>query len=150
MGDLRPELAERVETHVAQNAEPQRFRGWCKSAFVAGVINVAQTDCARRPEPFRKIEHAIAIIVVSHDDVLDRVEETLLAAGVGQAVVARVLIKNRGIGKIFEEHEGGLIGKAGAKPFGVSGSALAEGPVIIVRLTDSGVETGVKKYDRIK
>ena len=150
MGDLRPELSERVETHVAQNAEPQRFRGWRKSAFVAGVINVAQTDCARRPEPFRKIEHAIAIIVVSHDDVLDRVEETLLAAGVGQAVVARVFIKNRGIGKVFEEHRCGLIGKAGAKPLAVSRSALAESLVIIFRLTDSSVETGDEKYDWIK
>ena len=81
---------------------------------------------------------------------LQRVEQTLLAAGAGQAVVARVLIKNRGIGKIFEEHKCGLIGKAGAKPLGVSGSALAEGPVIIVRLTDPGVETGVKKYDWVK
>lgn len=150
MGDLRPELAERVESHVAQNAEPQRFRGWRKSAFVAGVINVAQTDCARRPEPFRKIEHAIAIVGVSHDCVLQRVEQTLLAAGVGQAVVSRVLIKNRGIGKVLEEHKYGLIGKAGTKSLAVSGSALAEGSVIIVRLTDPGVETGAEKYDWIK
>jgi len=33
-------------------------------------------DCARRPEPFRKIEHAMPLRC-EHDHVLDRVEETL-------------------------------------------------------------------------
>ena len=81
---------------------------------------------------------------------LDRMEETLPAAAVDQAVVSRVLMKYRGIRKVFEEPECGLIGKAGAKPLAISGHALPEGGVFIFRLIESCVETGGEKCHGIK
>jgi len=62
-------------------------------------------------EPFRKIEHAVAIVAVSHERMLYRMEEAPPAAALDQAVVSRVLIKYRGIRKVLEEPERGLIGK---------------------------------------
>lgn len=149
MGDLGPEFAKHVVTHVAKNAETYSSRGWRKSALVARVIHVAQADRARRSQPFRKIEHAIAIVGVSHKRVLDRMQETLPATAVDQTVVSGVLVKYRGIRKVFEEHERGLIGIACAKPLAISGHALSEGGVFIFRLAESRVETGAEKYHGI-
>ena len=47
VGDLGPEFAQDIVTHVAQNAETYPSRGWHEAALVAGVIDVAQADRAR-------------------------------------------------------------------------------------------------------
>ena len=48
-GDLRPEFAERVETHVAKNAETYRLGCWREAALVARMVEITQRDSTRCP-----------------------------------------------------------------------------------------------------
>ena len=81
-GNLRPEFAEHVETHVLKDAVAHPLRCWSEPALVARVIHVAQDDRARRPQPFGKIEHAIAIVAVGHEAMLHRMEKAPPAVAV--------------------------------------------------------------------
>ena len=72
-GNLRPEFAEGVESHVLKDAVGDPLRCGTEAALVVRVIGVAQHDRARRAQPFGKIKHALAIVAVSHDRVLHRV-----------------------------------------------------------------------------
>ena len=81
-GDLRPKLAEHVEAHVFDDVVGHQLRCRGEAAFVAWVIDVAQHHSACRPQPFGKIEHALARVAVSHERVLYGMEQALPAAAV--------------------------------------------------------------------
>src|SRR5216684_5726043 len=114
-GNLRPEFAQHVETHVLQDAVAHALRCWRETALVVEMICVAQHHGARRAQPFGEIEHAPAIIAVRYHRVLHRMEQTLPAAAARQPVVTRVLREYRGVRKVLEEPGGGLVGEFGAK-----------------------------------
>ncbi len=114
-GNLRPEFAEHIETHVLEDAVANPLSCWSETALIVWVIRVAQHDRARRPQPCGQIEHAFAIVAMSHDCMLQRMEQAPPGAAVDQAVVARVLRKDPGIRKVLKEPGGGLTGELGAK-----------------------------------
>src|SRR6267378_5249903 len=149
-GNLRPEFAEHVETDVLKDAEADLLRCWSEAAFVVRAIGVGQHDRARRPQPFGKIEHALAIVAVSHDRVLQRMQQARAGAAVGQAVVAGVLRKYPGIRKVLKEPGSGLTGEFRAKAPAVALSALSIAGVRVFRLVKPRVETSGEKGHRVK
>src|SRR5260221_14750465 len=85
-GNLRPEFAEDVETHVLEDAVAYALRCGRETALAIRVVGVVQHDRACGAQPFGKIKHACAIVAASDDGVLDRVEQTLPSPAVGAAV----------------------------------------------------------------
>src|SRR5712664_2356762 len=148
--NLRPEFAEHVETYVLKHAVAHALRCVSEAAFVVGLIRVAKHDGAGCPQPFRNIEHACAIVAVSHDGVLQGMEQAPPGAAMGEAVVARVLRKYPGIGKVFKESRRGLTGEFGAKAPAISFSPLSIAGVRVCGLVQPGVETGGEKRHGIK
>ena len=133
-----------------KDAEADLLRCWSEAAFVVRAIGVGQHDRARRPQPFGKIEHALAVVAVSHDRVLHGMEQARAGAAVGQAVVAGVLRKYPGIGKVLKERGGGLTGEFGAKAPAIPLSALSIAGVGVFRLVKPRVETSGEKRHRVK
>ncbi len=140
-GNLRPEFAEHIETHVLEDAVANPLSCWSETALIVWVIRVAQHDRARRPQPCGQIEHAFAIVAMSHDCMLQRMEQAPPGAAVDQAVVARVLRKDPGIRKVLKEPGGGLTGELGAKAPAAPFSPLPITAVRVFRLVKSRVKT---------
>ena len=115
MGDLWPEFAEYVETHVGHDREAHSLGGGSKTPFVARMISVAQHGGARSSHPFRKSEYMLAVISVRHESVSDCVEKTLFPAAMGQTVVTGIFRKDRRIGKVGEEFQRGLSREVSSK-----------------------------------
>ena len=149
-GDLRPKFAEDVETHVLQDAVDDPLRCGSETAFVVRVVCIAQHDRARRAQPFGKIEHAMAIVAVGHDRVLDGMEKPPPGGAMGQAVVARVLRKHPGIRKVLKEPGRGLPGKFGAKALPIPLGPLSIAGVRVFGLVDPGAETGSEERHRVQ
>src|SRR5579863_977226 len=78
-----------------------------------------------------------------------RMEQPAARAAMDLPIVARVLRKYRGVGKVLEEVARGLIEKVDAVPPAVPSGSLTEAGVIVFRLADSGIETGAEKRDGI-
>src|ERR1700694_816447 len=72
-------------------------------------------------------------------------EQAPPCVALGQAVVARVLRKYRGIRKVLKEPGGGLTGEFGAKAPAIPLSPLSIAGVGVLRLVKTGVETGGEK-----
>src|SRR5216684_3170406 len=149
-GNLRPEFAQHVETHVLQDAVAHALRCWRETALVVAMICVAQHHGARRPQPFGEIEHAPAIIAVRYHRVLHRMEQTLPAAAARQPVVTRVLREYRGVRKVLKEPGGGLIGEFGAKAPPIALRPLSITGVRVLRLVNPRAEAGGEKRHRVK
>src|SRR5216683_5549706 len=150
LGNLRPEFAQHIETHVLQDAVAHALRCWRETAFVVHVIRIAQRDRARRPQPFGKIEHAPAIIAVRHHRVFHRMEQSPPAAAARQPVVTRVFGEYRGVRKVLEEPGGGLIGEFGAKAPPIALCPLSITVVRVLRLVNPRAEAGGEKRHRVK
>src|SRR5713226_7136129 len=149
-GNLRPEFAQHIETHVLQDAVAHALRCWRETAFVVHVIRIAQRDRARRPQPFGKIEHAPAIIAVRHHRVFHRMEQSPPAAAARQPVVTRVFREYRGVRKVLKEPGRGLIGEFGAKAPPIALRPLSITGVRVLRLVNPRAEAGGEKRHRVK
>jgi len=73
------------------------------SALVPGMVGVAQYGARCDAEPFRTIEHAVAVFMIGDDGMTYRVQQPLPNVSVAHSVIPRVFPKKRGIREVAKK-----------------------------------------------
>jgi len=139
--NFRPEFPELVKSNIHRYISGNILGRGPHAATLPGVIQVADGRCAYFSEPFGKVKHGSAMVIVCDHGVRHGMQETPPFRAITHSVVARILRKKSWVSELLEKSELNLIDITDAQPFGISHPSLAKGRIIILRLRNSRIES---------
>lgn len=75
VGDLRPELAQHVPSHIAGNTETNSAGRGAEAPRISGMVKISDQLGADGAEPLGAIEHPFARVTMGNEAVFERVSE---------------------------------------------------------------------------
>src|ERR1700722_11556724 len=142
---LGPKFPQFIESDICGDVDSDVFSSRADAPPVSRMIEIRKRSPANFSQPFRKIKHGPAVVVVGDDGVHHRMQKAPAFGTLAHAVISRVLGKNRGIRELLEESTLDFIHVTDTQPFAISGSALSERWVIIFRLRNARIEAGAQE-----
>src|SRR4029077_4532130 len=133
-GHLRPKFSQFVITNIQRHIYRDTLRRGRKATFCSGVVEVTERRTTDFSQPFGKIKHGPAIVVVRDHGVGHGVHESPPFCALAYPVVPRVFGEDRGISKLLEKPELNFIGIARGISFGISLATLVKGRIVILCL----------------
>lgn len=137
-GYVGQELGDEVVDRRGGEADGVAFRAGAEPGLLAGDIEIADGVVDGEAAKIGVVDHAAAVVALRPGNLRDAMEDAAPHAGVGHAVVVRVLVDERGNEKGAEEFAGQVLGKADADVAAPAGNAGAVGGMRVGGDGDAG------------